>query len=144
MKYKGIEVKKRPGFLAVFPWVSKFTAFVVTPNMGIFVSPPVYQFLQAKNPDPKNLALLEHERKHLERQRELGSFRVLIGYLFFPRFRLNEELLAIKEMMKVYKKNNLPFDFERKAKVLSSWLYLWMTSFENAKKELEKIWKEVY
>lgn len=128
--------------MEIWPWVSRYTAFVLTPNLGIFVSPEIYDSFSKGDSDPKILAVLEHERKHLERQKEMGSLKVFWGYLFSPKFRLNEELLAIKESMKIYKANNLTFDIYRKAKILSSWLYLWMTSFAQAKKELEKIWRE--
>jgi hypothetical protein len=44
--------------------------------------------------------------------------------------------------MKVYKENGLIYEIDRSVSFLSSWLYLWVTSFENAKKELKKIWKQ--
>jgi len=140
MEYKKIEVKKKPFAWRVLPWLYRYTAQALYPN--IYVSPKVYENLQTKNPNPKNIAILEHEKKHIERQKEMGLFIFGVKYLFSPKFRLQEELLAIREGMRVYKKNNLNFDINRSAKFLSSWLYLWMTSYENAKKELEKIWGE--
>jgi hypothetical protein len=141
MKYKGIEVKKKPILWRFLPWLYQYTAQALYPN--IYVSSEVFANLQPKNPNPKCLAILEHEKKHLERQAKIGLFPFGVKYLFLPKFRLKEELLAIKEGMKVYKENGLKFDIDRSAYFLSSWLYLWMTSFENAKKELEKIWDQL-
>lgn len=141
MKYKEIEVKRKPILWRVLPWLYRYTAQALYPN--IYVTPEIYENLQTKNPNPKYLAVLEHERKHIERQKEMGLFIFGIRYLLFPRFRLQEELLADKEGMRVYKKYHLAYDFDRHAKFLSSGLYLWMTSFENAKKELGKIWEEI-
>ncbi len=83
--------------MEVWPWVSKYAALVLTTNLGIFVSPEIYQSLQKENPNPRDIAVLEHEKKHLKRQNEIGFLKVLFGYLFSRKFRLNEELLAIKE-----------------------------------------------
>jgi hypothetical protein len=43
-------------------------------------------------------------------------------------------------ILKYLKKNNIPFDFDRNAKFLSSYVYLWPVSTEFAEKELRKIW----
>jgi len=88
------------------------------------------------------IATLEHERKHIERQQEIGLFKFGFKYFFSPKFRFQEELVAIRESMKHLKRNKLNFDIDRGAKFLSSWLYLWMISYDEAKEKLEKAWKE--
>ena len=141
MEYKGITVKKKPKIWEFIPWLSSYTAQAIYPN--IFVSKEVYEDLSRSKPNHKFVAVLEHEKKHIERQKELGFIKFGIGYLFFPKFRFQEELLAIREGMKYLKKNKLTFDTERSAKYLSSWLYLWMVSYDEAKKELDRIWHEI-
>ena len=141
MEYKGITVKKKPKIWEFIPWLSSYTAQAIYPN--IYVSKAVYEDLGKKNPNPKFVAVLEHEKKHIERQKELGFIKFGIGYLFFPKFRFQEELSAIREGTKYLKKNKLTFNTERSAKYLSSWLYLWMVSYDEAKKELDRIWHEI-
>ena len=141
MEYKGIVVREKPKIWEFIPWLSSYTAQAIYPN--IYVSKAVYEDLGKKNPNPKFVAVLEHEKKHIERQKELGFIKFGIGYLFFPKFRFQEELSAIREGTKYLKKNKLTFNTERSAKYLSSWLYLWMVSYDKAKKELDRIWHEI-
>jgi len=141
MEYKGIVVREKPKIWEFIPWLSSYTAQAIYPN--IFVSKEVYEDLSRSKPNHKFVAVLEHEKKHIERQKELGFIKFGIGYLFFPKFRFQEELSAIREGTKYLKKNKLTFNTERSAKYLSSWLYLWMVSYDKAKKELDRIWHEI-
>ena len=109
----------------------------------IFVPNDVYRNLRSEKPTPKNIALLIHEETHRKRQKEMGYLKFACHYLSNPKFRFQEELLAIKEAMKYLKKNNIAFDFARKAKILSSFVYLWPVSKEYAEIELRKAWDEV-
>ncbi len=140
MEYKGIKVIKKPSFLNFIP-VFSYTAQAISPF--ILVNPEVYESLTSHNPNPRYIAVLEHERKHIERQKELGFIKFGIKYFFSPEFRFQEELLAIKEGMKYLRRNKLNFDTSRSAKFLSSWLYLWMVPYERAKKELDKAWEVI-
>lgn len=97
--------------------------------------------MQTKNPNPYYIATLEHEKRHLEREKEVGFLKFGFKYLFSPKFRFQEELIADKEAMKFLKKKGLTFNIEKSARYLSSWLYLWPVSEEKAKKELTKLWK---
>lgn len=141
MEYKGITVRKKPKIWEFVPWLSSYTAQAIYPY--IFVSKEVYNDLNKPRPSHKYIAVLEHEKKHIERQKELGFIKFGIGYLLSPKFRFQEELLAIKEGMKYLKKNKLTFDTDRSARYLSSWLYLWMASYVKAKKELDRLWHEI-
>ena len=58
-------------------------------------------------------------------------------------FRFQEELLAIKASMKYLKRKKLTFDTDKSARHLSSWLYLWMVSYDRAKRELDKAWNDM-
>lgn len=140
MEYKGIKVIKKPSFLGFIPGFS-YTAQAISPF--ILVSAEVYGNLISKNPNPRYIAALEHEKKHVEREKELGFINFGIKYLFSPEFRFQEELLATKEGMKYFKQNKLDFDTSRSAKFMSSWLYLWMVPYERAKRELDRAWEEI-
>ena len=63
-------------------------------------------------------------------------------YLFSSKFRFSEELIAVKEAMKYLKKNHLSFNFDKKARTLSSYLYLWPVPKDYAEKELKRVWDE--
>jgi len=141
VKYKGITVKKKPNFWNFLPWLSSYTAQAFFSK--IYVSEEIFDNLKSKKPKPRSIATLEHERKHIERQKELGPINFGIRYIFSPEFRFSEELLAIKESMKYLKRKGLDFDIERAAGFLSSRLYFWMTSYDKARRELERIWKEI-
>jgi len=73
----------------------------------------------------------------------MGILKFGFQYLFNSKFRFQEELLAVKEAMKYLKKRKIPFDFDKSAKFLSSYVYLWPVSKKYAKKELKKVWEEV-
>lgn len=77
---------------------------------------------------PKHIALLLHKETHRKRQKQIGLFVFGFKYLFDPKFRFREELIAVKEGMKYLKKNNIPFNFDKNAKFLSSYIYLWPVS----------------
>lgn len=140
MEYKGIKVIRKPSFCRFIPGLS-YTAQAISPY--IFVTDEVYESLCSEDPNPRFIAVLEHEKKHIERQKELGVFNFGIKYLFSLEFRFQEELLATKGGMKHMKETKLSWDIERSAKSFSSWLYLWMVPYERAKRELEKVWEEI-
>lgn len=96
----------------------------------------------SNNPDPRYISVLKHEQTHIERQKKMGWIIWGLRYTFSPNFRFNEELEAIKTSMKYLKKVKSSFDTEKRAKFLSGWLYLWCVSYEEAKKELDRAWKE--
>jgi len=137
MDYEGFRIKIKPFLWQFLPWLSSYTAQAIYPN--IYVSKKVFENLKSKNPNPRFIAILEHEIKHLQRQKELGIIKFGIKYLLSPKFRFQEELLAIKEEMRYLKSKKLLFSIERAAKYLSSWLYFWMIPYQKAKEELEKI-----
>lgn len=141
LKYKGITVKKKPKLWDLIPWLFSYTAQAIYPN--IFVSERVWENLSRIRSNAYYVAALEHEKKHIERQKKLGFFNFGVKYLFLPKFRFKEELFAIKASMKYLKEKKLNFDIEGKAKFLSSWLYLWMISYDRAKEELEKAWEDI-
>lgn len=140
--YKGIKVKKMPWYLGFIFHPKKRCG--MASSSQIFVSQRVYYELKNGNPpDPFCFAVLEHERTHLSRRRKYGANRYGWRYWFSSQFRLQEELMADQAMMSYLKRRNQSFPFERRAKILSSWLYLWMISSEEAKKKLSQMWEKV-
>lgn len=139
LEYKGVKIKKVPRFL----WFAfnPRTRYALAYNSQIYVSPKVYDSLKNKNPDSYSIALLEHEIVHLKHKKQLGKGKHSLKYLLSPNFRLQEELAADTAMMKYLKGKGLSFSIEKRAKVLSSGLYLWMISCEEAKGKLSEIWK---
>jgi hypothetical protein len=134
-------VRLRKGIAGHIPWYSNNIAQGVYPN--VYLPKKVFENLKKEKPDPKNIAILAHEQKHIERQKETGPFKWGIKYSFCPSFRFNEELIATKAQMAVYKKFKKYFDIEKSGKYLSGWLYCWPVSYKTAKRELEKTWGEI-
>ena len=101
-------------------------ALAIYPN--IYLPRKVFENLKKEKPNPKYLDILRHEEMHIKEQKKMGTLKWLIKYIFSPKFRFNEEIIAIKAQKK--------FDLEKSAKVLSGRTYLWMASYEEVKEKL--------
>lgn len=113
-----------------------FTAFG-----KIYLPETTFADYQSKNPNFECEAIIAHESTHIKR---LGTgIKTYLKYWSDPRFRFCEEMAAIREEMKVWKKYNEQFEIVECAKNLSGIGYLWCTDFETAKRKLEEIWREV-
>ncbi|QQG47517.1 MAG: hypothetical protein HY044_00265 [Candidatus Woesebacteria bacterium] len=126
-----------PKNVKVKPIFFQHTAQAIYPN--IYVPKWLYEHLKSKNPDSERVAVIIHEQTHIKRQKEMGWFLWEIKYVFLPKFRLEEELLAIKAQVKYLKSKGIKYDekdVEKAAKFLSSYLYLWMVSYKEAKRKL--------
>ena len=134
-------VISKGSLLRHLPLIGKSTAQSI--GSIILIPNPIYRDLQTDNPNPKHVALLIHEETHRNRQKEMGVLKFGCQYLFNSKFRFQEELLAVKEAMRYLKKNKIPFDFDRNAKFISSYVYLWPVSKEYAEKELKKVWDDL-
>lgn len=88
-------------------------------------------------------SIIIHETVHIHRQKKAGTALYFLKYIFSRKFRLNEELVAIREQMTFLKKHGQKYDFDRKAGQLASAEYLWVTSFKKARLMLEGLWSEV-
>lgn len=134
-------VRPKPGFFKYIPALKDYTANSIYP--WIFIPRDIYDDLKSDVPNDKHVALLIHESTHYKRQKSIGWFKFGIKYLIFSEFRFNEELVAVKEAMKYLKSKKIKFDFDRKARHLSSHLYLWPVSKEYAEKQLRRVWNEI-
>ncbi len=133
-------VRIKSGLWNIIPLLSTQTAQAIYPN--IYVPKWFYEHLKSKNPNPKRVAILVHEQTHIERQRQVGWLLWELKYLLLPKFRFNEELEAIKTQVEFLKSKGIEYDkseIQRFAKFLSSYIYLWMINYEEAKMQLERI-----
>ena len=133
-------VKPKPKWWSIVPFLAKFTANAIWPN--IYLPREVYDNLKSNNPRPKWVAVLKHEQEHLKREKEIGPIMFGVKYLFSSKIRFEEELIAIEAGMKYLKSAGEPFDTDKSARFLSSWLYLWPVPYEEAKRRLDKLWAE--
>jgi len=122
------------------PILAKYTAHAIYPN--IYLPRAIYEDLQTKHPDPKSVSILVHEQTHIERQKQVGWLLWGFMYCLVARFRLNEELEAIKSSMKYIKSEGKGWDTDKNARALSGYLYLWCVDYSTAKVKLEKAWSE--
>ncbi len=107
----------------------------------IYLRTSLYKDYISGNPKPQTLAIITHEQTHITR---LGkSIKIYFKFWSDPAFRLQEEFEAISEEMKILKKYRADFKVDERAKDLASFAYLWCTNYDNAKKELEKIWDSI-
>lgn len=134
-------VKPQPWFFKYLPWLSRQHGANIF--HGIYLRKEIYNDLKKQNPNPRNAAVLEHEMTHYRRIKQFGYIKFAIMYFLSGKFRFNEELIANKSAFKILKKNKVKQDLDKKAQILSSWLYLWPVSYKFAKEELEKSWQEV-
>jgi len=132
-------VKIKPRLWEFLPWLSKYTAQAIYPN--IYFSKEAYKKLVSG--DPVYIAALIHEQEHIKRQKGEGWLKWVFKYIFSGKFRFNEEIAAIKPSMKYLKKKKIGFDIEKKAKILSGWLYFWPVSYEIAERGLKRVWRGI-
>ncbi|HSW90293.1 MAG TPA: hypothetical protein VLH19_05510 [Patescibacteria group bacterium] len=132
-------VREKTGVWRIVNPFLQETAHAIYPN--IWLPSQHYRDYISGDPKPQTQRAIVHETKHLDRQTEIGLPKWYISYLLSSSFRLEEELLAIKEEMKLSKENDFQIDLEFKAKWLSSWMYLWCVSKEDATKILQQMWE---
>lgn len=137
---KSIHIKEIPPFLSKIPILSHYQG--VTILQTIYLHPKIYQDIQSGNNNPKSVGVILHEQTHIQRARKIGILKFGFLYLFSARFRFYEELEANKVQWHYLKQYGIALDIKKRARMLSSWIYLWSMSYENALKELENTWRE--
>ena len=134
-------IKIIPRWWRLVPFLGADIATTIYPN--IFLPIDVYENIKSESPGVREQSILLHEKVHIRRQRELGPLIWNLKYVFLRSFRLNEELVAIKEQMQYLKTNNQSYDCENKAKQLASSTYLWVTSYEKGLDSLSTLWQSI-
>lgn len=138
MKYKGVEILPKPWW--TFLYMRRADAFTTLDK--IYLSQEKYKELLKNNLSVDLEATLEHEITHIKRFRKVGIWKSEIIYWLDKEFRYNEELAAIENQMRILKKNNRKYHFDKVSKYLSSFGYLWCTDYKTAKEDLKKIWNK--
>jgi hypothetical protein len=129
-------IKPYPKFFKYLPISDQgFTSLMVK---TIYVSKDIYADLQTKNPKPFSIAVLKHQEVHAKN----ASFLKTVKFILFKDFRLKEEVLAYTAMFNHLKQHNQTFDLDHVARDFSKLRYLWMTSYEEGRKLITKIWEE--
>lgn len=130
-------IKPKTRLWKLVPFLANKTAHGIYPN--VYLPKSVYNNLKSNTPNPYNVALLLHEQEHVKRQKEQGLMTWLLKYIFSPKFRFNEELQADIPKIKYLKSKKIEFDLEKRARQLSSWIYLWPFSYKETKEKLIKL-----
>lgn len=139
MKYKDIEIRKKPWW--TFLYMRRASAFTTLDK--IYVNKKIFKQIKNNDLSVKNKAILEHEITHIKRFRKFGLWEVEIRYWLDKNFRYEEEIAAIENQMKVIKKHGKKYDFEKTAKSLSGFGYLWCVNYNKALKDLKNIWNNL-
>ena len=138
--YKGFVIRKKPWFIRLFARRAMGAEFFG----HIYIRDDYYNKLAEDqvNIDPETRSYLEHEIRHVERLKEVGLIKLGILYYFFRSVRLREEMEAIKKEMQMRKAHDLGFEFEKRARSLSGYPYLWTSSYEDALRKLKDLWEK--
>lgn len=130
-------VRKKPWWFRFVPGLWGNYANTIYP--WIYLTNREWEDVHSANPSPSTIATLLHESIHLERQKDLGFLKYGFKYLLSRSFRFEEELLAIMPQMRYLKQKGIMFDIEARARALSSSMYLWCSSYEEARRRLGEI-----
>lgn len=133
-------IYKQPSFYKFIPWLKRHKAGTI--GYVVFIRPDIFEDLKKDNPTPESVSVLLHEQEHLKNAREIGLIKFGLRYLLSGKGRFNEELSANKAAFKYLKDKNVTVDLEKKARILSSWLYWWPVKNDFALKEVKKAWEE--
>jgi hypothetical protein len=134
-------IKQIPFWWKYTPFLSLDMARTIYPY--IYFPKDIFLNLKEVNPEDTNFSIYVHEKVHIDRQESFGILKWNLYYLLFRKFRLEEEVIAIREQMRFLKSKSLSYDFERKARQFDSATYLWLISYDKALSILNKIWSEV-
>ena len=83
---------KVKGFLWKLTPMANTTAQTIYPN--IYLPKAWYEDITSPHPKPMYIAVLEHEKLHINRQKELGMLKFGLLYFLNPKFRFDEEFDA--------------------------------------------------
>ena len=133
-------IKVKPRWMEIFPLTGVNTITAIYPN--IYIPEKHLAKFTAKDSDPKYKATLLHELEHIKREKQQGMWKFGLRYIFFSKFRLEEELIADKASINYLKKQQIKFDIAVRAKMLSGWNYLWPASIGYVTSRLEQLWAQ--
>jgi hypothetical protein len=135
-----ILIKKIPRYYRYIPFIGQDLAMARYPY--IYLPAHLYARWTKKTMSVYDESVIIHETVHIHRQRQIGTWAYMAKYVLSKKFRLHEELVAIREQMTFLKNHGMKYDFERKARQFASYEYLWVAGFEESKMMLEGLWSE--
>lgn len=131
---------KLPGYIRKFGWpLNKVYKGFVLFNK-IYLREDIYKNLQTKSPSLENVGVLIHEETHLKSFKKNGMFLHGMKFWLSPRLRYREEIEADKTRFKYLKKHRIKFDFQKRARSLSGFWYLYCVSYDKALVDLQRTW----
>lgn len=125
MLYKGYSVLTKPRILRHLGLIYN-SAQAIYP----FIICPGYIINESNN--FQYLSILEHEATHLDRAKKFGILKWYLLYIFSPKFRLKEEVIAYRVKKKFLESKGVLFDVEKQARILSSNIYGKVVKYEEA------------
>ncbi len=134
-------VKPIPFWFRYVPFFG--TSLAMTIGARMYLPHHLYTDLMSATPTNESMSVYVHEHTHIARQLEMGPLIWNVWYIVSRRFRLAEELLAIKKEMAYRHTHGIPYNIVRKAKHFSSSTYLWVLPYEASVETLRKQWQEV-
>jgi hypothetical protein len=132
-------VKVIPSWFGKAPLLSDDIAQAIYPN--IYLPQEQYDEFTSEEMSLWLESVLIYEKAHLKRQEKMHPLVLGIRYTFWKEFRLNEELLAIKEQMEFLKWRGGDYPIEEKVKQFSGKTYGHMTTEEEAREILTHLWQ---
>ena len=135
------KVKKIPKWWRWMPFLQVDMAATIYPYM--YFPEDIFNDLHATDPEKHNLSIYIHEKVHLDRQVKYGFLIWNLKYIFSKKFRLEEEIEAIRAQMIFLKQNAMGYDIDKKAKQFASSIYLWVLPQDKAKDTLTELWNSI-
>ena len=127
-------IKQYPTYFKHLPISNKgFTTLV---GKTIYLSKDIISDLKTADPKPMSVAVLLHQQVHAKD----ASLWKMLKYIFIKDFRIHEEITAYSVMFHYLKEQHQTFDFDHAAKDFSNARYLWMTTLNDGKELLIRIW----
>lgn len=141
MELNKIMIKKIPWLWKYLPFFGTTMASTIYTN--IYLIDEDYNDYFSDNPSILVQSIVIHEKYHVEKWKEIGLFKFGFLYFFSKKFRLEQELLAIREQMKFLKQYNEVYDIERKAKHFAGKDYRYLLKIDEARKVLTELWQSI-
>ncbi|MEI8130138.1 MAG: hypothetical protein WCG55_01370 [bacterium] len=135
------KIRKVPNWIVRLGILPSDISIAIAPY--IFLNDSLHQDYMTGQPDWFTQSIIEHETTHIERQEQLGVSVWLWRYMTSNSFCFQEEIIALKREMDVYRQNNKEFSTDRKARLLSKfWIYHRCVSYFDAKSVLDILWEK--
>ena len=132
-------VKPSPGWMSVLPLYDISIAHAIYPTVYL----PLDQYDEFYSGDVSVWldSVLVHEKFHLIRMEESNPLTFGVRYMTSKKFRLEEELLAIKEQMEYLKEHGEEYPVEWKAEQFAGETYGEVLDFEQSVYVLSTLWE---